>query len=322
MTLNSDDCATARPRFGAAVRGLASVGLLGVAVWLVDPAAVVGHLAGLAMWAVAFAIALHAVIVGLIGWRWHGVVALHATGFGLWRATTVSFAGALFNQLLPTSVGGDVVRAWLARDSGLATGDAVASVVVDRVVGLVSLVAFVGAMVLVFGSRWEAPAVSALFLTLVPAAAAGCVVLCWPRLPGALGRWRGRLGGDRLARDLRALWGRPRLLTWLAALAVAGHVIAGVIGYALAVGAGLDLSLTDCLLVFPAMVLATMVPVSVAGWGVREGAAVGLLGLVGVAPAAAVALSIAFGATQLVAAVPGVLAWTGARHARPVDSGA
>ena len=300
---------------GMALRGLASVGLLALALWLVDPAAVAGRLAGVPVWAVGVAVGLHVVIVGLMGWRWHGVVRLHNRDFGLGRATAVTFVGALFNQVLPTSMGGDVARAWLARGGSLSTADAVSSVVVDRIVGSVGLVVFVAAMTLVAGARLGAPLVVAFLLALVPVGAAGCFVLSLGRLPGLLGRWRARLGGDRLARDLGAVWARRGLAVWLLGLSMVGQVLAAGIGYAVVVGTGIGLSFVDCLLIFPAMVLATMVPISFAGWGVREGAAVFLLGLVGVGPAVAVAVSIVFGATQAIAALPGAVVWAGAGRA-------
>jgi hypothetical protein len=52
-----------------------------------------------------------------------------------------------------------------------------------------------------------------------------------------------------------------------------------------------------------------MLPISVGGWGVREGAAIGLFGLVGVSSADALAWSILLGLAGIVAAIPGSLLW-------------
>jgi uncharacterized protein (TIRG00374 family) len=56
----------------------------------------------------------------------------------------------------------------------------------------------------------------------------------------------------------------------------------------------------------PALLIATM-PIAVAGWGVREGALIVGYGLFGVAPAAALAISVAFGLAMLIVSLPGAL---------------
>jgi len=64
------------------------------------------------------------------------------------------------------------------------------------------------------------------------------------------------------------------------------------------------------------MVLALAIPISVAGWGVREGTMVVALGQVGVLPADALALSVAFGLIYMLAGIPGGLLWLVPRATR------
>jgi len=70
---------------------------------------------------------------------------------------------------------------------------------------------------------------------------------------------------------------------------------------------GTDLSLPATLTLVPVMLLAMVVPVSVAGWGLREGAAAALWPIVGATAASGVAASIAFGLVILVASLPGIV---------------
>ena len=58
-----------------------------------------------------------------------------------------------------------------------------------------------------------------------------------------------------------------------------------------------------------ALVVITLVPISIAGWGIREGAMIFGFALVGVAEADALALSVATGLCQIVAGIPGGLIW-------------
>jgi glycosyltransferase 2 family protein len=59
----------------------------------------------------------------------------------------------------------------------------------------------------------------------------------------------------------------------------------------------------------PLVVLLTMLPISIAGWGVREAAMVAAFGYVGVDAPGALALSVAFGLVQVAIGLPGGLWW-------------
>jgi hypothetical protein len=82
-----------------------------------------------------------------------------------------------------------------------------------------------------------------------------------------------------------------------------------VILYALALGLSIDVTLWQCLLLTPPVLFLSMLPVSVSGWGVREGAMIVALGLVGVSSARSVALSVSFGLSLIAISLPGALLW-------------
>ena len=74
---------------------------------------------------------------------------------------------------------------------------------------------------------------------------------------------------------------------------------------------GLDLEVTflDCLVLVPPVLLIMTIPISIGGWGVREGAMVALFGLIGVPGHGALALSVMFGLVGIAVAVPGGIVW-------------
>jgi hypothetical protein len=69
--------------------------------------------------------------------------------------------------------------------------------------------------------------------------------------------------------------------------------------------------------------LISMVPISIAGWGVREGAMVSAFGLVGLRAADALAMSIVFGLIVSLVGVPGGVIWalTRPKRAAATDDG-
>jgi len=74
---------------------------------------------------------------------------------------------------------------------------------------------------------------------------------------------------------------------------------------------GLDLPVTwvDCLALIPPVILATTLPISIGGWGVREGAMVVALGAIGVPAEGALVLSVVVGLVGMASALPGGLIW-------------
>lgn len=220
------------------------------------------------------------------------------------------FLGFLCNQLLPTGVGGDAVRALRLRQLGIPLETGIHSVLLDRIAGLAAIV--VGTLLLVpFAHPAQGgaglTALVAVALTGTAAAALALVVLA--RLPAAknaiLAGLQSRLGAFN--RSLALVLRRPGPLLAIAGLSIAGQLFA-VTAIALLVGeVGITISTLDVTIVTFGGLLAATVPVSIAGWGVREGALVVLLGLYGVAPDAAFAVSVLFGICLILASAPGLL---------------
>ena len=63
----------------------------------------------------------------------------------------------------------------------------------------------------------------------------------------------------------------------------------------------------------PALVL-TVFPISVAGWGVREGALVGLFSLIGADKTAVLMMSLLYGLTLIIVSLPGLVTYLKGRH--------
>jgi uncharacterized membrane protein YbhN (UPF0104 family) len=98
------------------------------------------------------------------------------------------------------------------------------------------------------------------------------------------------------------------------------HVVGAGVVFILARGIGAQIGLLECLVVALPVMLITMVPISVAGWGVREGAMVVGFGFVGVPANEAFTVSILVGLVIMVAGIPGGVIWlmTGHSFERPL----
>ena len=77
---------------------------------------------------------------------------------------------------------------------------------------------------------------------------------------------------------------------------------------------GVDVVWSGIVLIIPLVMLLMIIPVSIAGWGVRDGAMVVGMGYLVVAPEQAFTLSIIYGIMLLAIALPGGLVWLAHRH--------
>jgi hypothetical protein len=241
--------------------------------------------------------------------RWTRILGRAAPGWlYLWRLYAVS---AFFSLFLPTVIGGDAVRvAALARHE-TPVGSVVASVLLDRAFGVAALVVLLVAGTVLApellspawaATQWKMSApsvVGAAGVVLVGIVLLGLLVR---RSPRAQAIWR-----DGVA---LALGFRHRSADLVSALAL-GFVVQGafIAGWmVLAWGLRFTLPLQVFLVAVPLVSLATMLPVTFAGIGVREGAWVLLLKGSGIPTADVVAFSLLFfGCGLVVGACGGIV---------------
>ncbi len=233
--------------------------------------------------------------------RWRLVLRQLDAHLSAGRTLAILLLGAFFNQCLPSSIGGDGVRVLQARRSGLSLGVAARSVLLDRLAGMLALLGMVAVGAPLFhawgGDVW----VVVTALVMGGGGLAGLGLLAWASAHGRpRGEGRAARALRRLGDDLRTLGARPRAAAPIMAWAVAFQAAQVAVAWIGALGLGVDLGLGEALVLLPAVLLVTMVPVSLAGWGVREVATVTALSVVGVPAEQAVVVSVLYGLALLV----------------------
>jgi|SRR5215211_1106000 len=249
-----------------------------------------------------------ALLLGLARWQ----TLLHAVHLrvSLGQTARAYSIGIFSNNFLPTGFGGDVVRAWLVARSGRPLARAFTSVGVDRAVGLVALFVL-GWLGLAFApvdvpKKVVTPFVIASAVGVVVAVLA--VITLRRRglsrfLPSAVRPW-----ATEVAAALRTYGRDHRLQLEVLALSLAFQGLMVTSMYALARALQLDISPVVLAVVIPLVLLATLVPISVAGFGVREGTYVLLLGQLSISASDATLLSLFSVAALAIASLPGGVA--------------
>lgn len=288
------------------LRAAVSLGLLaGLAVWL-DAGAVASRLVSMRPSWVLVALVLSAVQVAVLAWRWSFTA--RRLGVDLpWPVAWREYYLSIFlNQVLPGGVLGDVARAWRQARSQVRVqarrGPAVRAVVFERLSAQVVMTTAAG--------------VSLLFLPVTVAPGSRPVMIAAGLLAGglvvALVVWMRRQSSEwSLFGPILAEVGAAHLTpgAFVAQLASATVVVGTYLAtYLLAARAvGVETPLPVLLPLVAPVLMSMLIPVTVAGWGLREGAAAVLWGAVGLTAADGVVVSVAYGLLVLAGSTPGAL---------------
>lgn len=226
------------------------------------------------------------------------------------RLTALYFVGSFFSLVLPTGVGGDVVKMYELSKDGNDTTAAISSVLVDRFLGLFVLFGMALAA-LVVGYRMVAPEVRMLIALVFVSCLLGVVLVLqrtW------IESWGRRLGVSRLLGRIKILgelyrsihlYGTAALLRATAA-SVVFNLMLVLMNYCLGRAVGINVSLWYYFLFVPVISALLLVP-SIGGLGVREAGYVVLFSQVGVDHGHGLALALAYDATLLVVGLIGAL---------------
>ena len=245
-------------------------------------------------------------------YRW--LLLLQASGVPITpgKAADIFLVSSFVGSFLPAGVGADAARAYSLRRHTLEGGEALGSVVVDRLLGTLSLglmgvvgllawttsassdwrvITLIAVLIAIsVGAFWADHAVKAVLADRAHASRMGRALL---RVADAVSRYRGR--------------GRTLVAVFIWSVAI--QVIRIVEAYVLGLGLGLTVPFSYYLLFMPLGLLMLLLPISVSGFGLPQGVFVWMLRPVGVPDEASFALSTLIVLTGLAGNIPGLLLW-------------
>lgn len=321
---------TTRSRVFNLLKIAVSVGLIAFLLSRVDLRSLWGLISGADPWLLLVALALYllAITLGCVKW-WFLISPLGMkTPFSDLLAYT--FVGLFFGNVLPSNLGGDVVRAYDLATATRRTEDAAISVLVDRLMGLVAFfaAAVVVALLLVFmlGGSLELEEIVAWVLAGFGALLFGLALLFSRRLTqrGAflfdlpiLSRFRPM--ASRVFHALQVYRLSYGALARALLVSFAVMVVTSFVQLAIAWAMRLDIPAVYFFLFNPLIAFVLVVPVSVNGIGLKEAAFVFFFGLVGVAQPAALSISLVFHAIIVASSLPGGVLWLRRRSLAPPE---
>jgi uncharacterized membrane protein YbhN (UPF0104 family) len=301
-----------RPRLRAFAQLLISLSLLALVFALIDERILFDRVGALDPTWVVIAIAVSIPQYMLSAARWQLTAKRLGAALFFRSALSEYYLSVLTNQILPGGVLGDAARAYRhgrklkQRNPAVTYGPAIRAVIYERLAGqlvfAIVMIAGLALWPLAFDAGEAAYQFGAALIIAVFVAALGAYVFArslWLVTPTGTGI-RSYIAEARhalFAREValrQAIYSFAIIATYLFDFYCAARAI------------GIELSFLSTMALVPVVLFSMTVPVTVAGWGVREATAGAVWGLAGLTPAVGVAISVTYGVIVLLSALPGV----------------
>lgn len=240
------------------------------------------------------------------GARWRLVLRVLGEQIDLLSATRLFWVGMMCSQVLPSTSGGDAIRIVLAWRTGIPFARSTHSVILERLVMLFTLIALVAFIVVLGVKQTSIPGAGWLGPLLLGAALGGMTFLIFADgIFAKLPSWKILRALSKLSSDARKLLFSPSsagVIGW----SLLTHLNLAIAGLWLGKAIGLHLSLLDYIFYISLITLITSLPLSIGGWGIREGAIVALFGSAGVSAHSALAFSVLYGLSMAAISIGGL----------------
>jgi len=241
----------------------------------------------------------------LAGYRWGRVMKKLNFGQKSEFYMRSYFKGSFFNQGLPTSIGGDAVRVLDVATKGHRKRDAFIGVFIDRILGLTGL------LILNLVANFFLPGLlpDNLFLMInliVLSGLLGFITFIYIHKVKVLHKGRLLTYILKVSEKLNEILHNIRSISFHLVVGVMIHLFSIINIYLVGKSVGLEYDLLTIAVIVPPVILLTLIPVSLAGWGIREGAMIGLFGLIGGVAANILSMSILYGIILIIASLPGL----------------
>lgn len=253
---------------------------------------------------------LYLVSIVLRSYRWRIFLKAQGVRASLPKLISLYLIGVFFNLVLPSGFGGDVVRVYELSQYSSRTASSITTVFMDRLSGFLALFAM-ATLALAFSYRLVPPEVAVTIIAIFLASLVGTGALfsrpLWRRLKelpllSSLAQ-RERVKELYLSAQTYSL---PPFVQAIS-LSLAFNILLMIMNYLAALSFGVEISFWYFLLFVPLISFLLVLPISLSGLGVREGAYIYLFSRVGVPSSSALAISLSIYAVTVATGLIGAL---------------
>lgn len=244
----------------------------------------------------------------LAAYRWGRVTKLLALASGFKFYFSSYFKGSFFNQALPGSIGGDAVRMIDLKEMGYNWSSAFYAVFIDRISGLMGLL-LINALAIIFMPSILPSQISISVLVTCFGGLAGLIFLSILRKITFLEKYKFLNRFIELSVAFRKVYNSQREIFIQVGSSALVNFFSVLCVFALARAVRLEFDVWYYCVLMPPVFLATIIPISLAGWGVREGVMVTLFAYIGADSAKILTVAMLYGVVTIISSLPGAAVW-------------
>ena len=295
------------------IKILITVAILALIARAIDLTAVLGVVRRMQPEYLLLALLMQLLSAALASYRWYLIMRRLKFGQGPLFYLKSYLKGSFFNQALPGGIGGDAYRVLESAKLGNGKKAAFYGVLLDRLLGLIGLLLLNLLANMAYPDLLPTP----IFHILNAIALGGIAAVVAFAMLGKVQRFAHYTLTRHLheiSADMRRVYHDPRAILLHSVISVLIHFISMLAVYFIGTGVGLNYSLLTFLVLVPPVMLLTIAPISLAGWGVREGGMICLFLLVGADKTLVLSMSVLYGLVLLAASLPGLYLFLMSRH--------
>jgi glycosyltransferase 2 family protein len=222
------------------------------------------------------------------------------------------FKGTFFNQALPSSIGGDAIRVLELGNKGYSKKEAFYGIFIDRIIGLQGLL-ILNLTANSLNSNLLPNWLFNLITMICVGSILGMFLLVLLRKISQLENIPILSLAYHLSNRFRNVYNNIQNISIQTSLSLLIHLLSIMSIYIISIALGMEYSLGVFMVIFPPVFLLTLIPISLAGWGVREGAMIGLFMLIGASKESVLSLSLLYGFIVILCSLPGMFFWLTAK---------
>lgn len=295
------------------IKILITVAILFIIARHIDLASVLNVVRGMQPKYLLLALFMQLLSAALASYRWYLIMRRLKFGQGPLFYLKSYLKGSFFNQALPGGIGGDAYRVLETSKLGYGKKAAFYGVLLDRLLGLIGILL----LNLIANITYPNLLPSAVFYLLNAIALGGIAAVVLFAMLGKIDRfaeYKFTRHLHEISADMRRVYHDPKAIGLHSVISVLIHFVSMLAMYFIGIGVGLNFDLLTYLVLVPPVILLTIAPISLAGWGVREGGMIGLFSLVHADETLVLSMSVLYGLILIAASLPGLYLFLMSRH--------
>ncbi len=238
-------------------------------------------------------------------YRWSRLLQLTDISINYRQSLTIWLEGSFFNQALPSVIGGDIIRIWRISTYTSFRKSGFQSIALDRLYALIAIIvmASISFPLISFSINTNIPHWQS-YLPVLGICVTSILILNHRHIPISPQLRNIRILKKFELQSWRALTNKTLSLEFLAiSILVHGFTVTQI--FIIAKALHIDISIHQCFILIPPILLVQTLPISLNGWGVREGAMITALSWISLTASQAVAVSVVYGLLVLLISLIG-----------------